>query len=395
MTLGFARGAGFVAAAVVLGSVIVPGVAAAAGTCSGPQGVYQSGSWAQNLIDAPRIWPLANGTGVTVAVLGTGVDGGNPQLTGQLDAPVQRTAGYGGAADCAGYGTFDAGIVAAQPNSRTTFAGIAPGARILPVRYTDLTGTSAGDPDDLAGAIGEAVSDGANVILIAVPAASDSANLRNAVRQAYNAGDVVVSPAVGGDGAVSYPTADARVLGVGAVNQSGAAVKAESGDYIKLAAPGADLVSTAARTNGAVGQIWQLQDPSFASAAYVAGVVALLKSYRPGLTPAQIEARLTLTATRKSTGQDPQLGWGVLDAYDAVTAELPADATDPSGRRAGAAGAVAPAASRAAAPPPYRIAGLITILGLLVAGGALVAAVTIRRGRARRWRLGTGRVPLG
>ena len=388
MTLGFARGAGLLAAAIVLGTVVVPGEAAAAGTCSGAQGVYQSASWAQNLVDAPRIWPLANGAGVTVAVIGTGVDAGNPQLASQLDAPILHTAGYNGAADCAGYGTFAAGIVAAQPNPQTTFAGVAPGARILPIRYTDLAGTSAGNPDDLAGAIGDAVSHNARVILIAVPAGSDSPNLRTAVRAAYAAGDVVVSPAVGSDGAISYPTADAPVLGVGAVNQAGAAVKTESGPYIKVAAPGADLVSTAARTNGAVGQLWQMQDPSFASAAYVAGVVALLKSYRPTLTPAQIEARLTLTAARKSAAQDPQLGWGVLDAYSAVTAELPAGATDPGAVNPAGPGPIRPAAGSAAATPPYRIAGLLTILGLLLAGGTVVAAVTIRRGRSRGWRLG-------
>ena len=368
--------------------VVPPPIASAAGSCVQPQGVYtQDTPWAQNLVDAPRIWPLSNGSGVTVAVLGTGVDPDNPQFApGAVKPAISSTGGVDGAADCAGYGTFAAGIVAAQQNPATTFAGIAPGAHILPVRYTDTgPGTDQGaDPVALATAITDAVNAHASVILVAVPATTDDPALRAAVRTANAAGDVVVAPAIGGQsGDVSYPAADPGAIGVAALTESGAPAQSENG---VIAAPGADLVGLAANGGGAVGQVWSLQDPSFASAAYVAGVVALMRAYPPlsGLTPAQITQRLTATASKPASGAN--LGAGMVNAYAAVTAELPASTgkTSPSNRP------VQMAAAQDVSGPADRIAGLFAILGVLLAGVIVVAARWVRKARARGWR--TGRI---
>jgi hypothetical protein len=378
---------------VLLAALFVPVVApvADAAGCAAPKGVYTGQTpWAQKLVDAPRIWPLSTGAGVVVAVVGTGVDAANAQFApGTVLPAIDLLPGSG---DCDGRGTFAAGIVAARANPATTFAGTAPGARILPIRYTQSTSdTSRGaDPDALAAAIDSAVAADATVILVVVPATSDSSALRTAVRHAHDRGDVVVAPAVGGQtGASSYPTATAGVLGVGAVNESGAAVQTESGNYLAVAAPGANLVSTSAGAGGGVGLTWPVQDPSFA-AAYVAGTVALLRSYRPSLTPDQIVNRLTLTASRPAGGgHDGRLGWGVLDAYAAVSSELPPDAAGPG------AGAVAvrqrpvvPAAAPVAVGAPYRWVGLVALSGVVVAVVVVLGAVTVRRGRARGWRAG-------
>src|SRR5262249_17865912 len=160
-------------------------------------------------------------------------------------------------------------------------------------------------------------------ILVVVPATADRPELRRAVADANRAGAVVISPAAAdersGSGTHSYPTADPGVIGVGAVDARGAAVQPESGSMITVAAPGADLVSTA--PEGA-GHAWGVSDPQFA-AAFVAGAVALLRAYRPDLTPAQVATRLELTADRSAAaGRDPHLGWGVIDPYAALTSTL-------------------------------------------------------------------------
>lgn len=355
-----------------------PMTANAAGSgCVHPQGVYAKGTpWAQNLIDAPRIWPLSTGSGVTVAVLGTGVDADNPQFApGAVKPMISSTNGIDGAADCAGYGTFAAGIVAAQANPSTTFAGIAPGAHILPVRFTD-TGPGAdqgADPVALASAITSAVDAHAGVILVAVPATSDDPALRAAVRAANQAGDVVVAPTTGGqNGEASYPAADPGAIGVAALNENGAAGKGA------IAAPGTNLVGLAANSGGAVGQVWSLRDPSFASAAYVAGVIALMRAYPPlsGSTPDQIASRLTATASTPAGG-----GAGIVNAYAALTAELPAT----SGKTALPNRPVQVATAGNASGPADRIASLFAILGVLLAGSIVVVARTIRRARARGW----------
>jgi hypothetical protein len=363
--------------------VVPPPIASAAGSsCVQSQGVYTKGApWAQNLVDAPRIWPLSTGSGVTVAVLGTGVDASNAQFAaGAVKQAISTTGGIDGAADCAGYGTFAAGIVAAQQNSSTTFAGIAPGAHILPVRYTDVgPGTDQGaDPVALATAITAAVNAHASVILVAVPAATDDPALRAAVRAANQAGDVVVAPAIGGqNGEVSYPAADPGAISVAALSETGTLAKSETG---AIAAPGADLVGLAANSMGALGQVWTLQDPSFASAAYVAGVVALMRAYPPlsGLSPDQIANRLTSTASKATSGT------GIVNAYAAVTVEVPAR----TGKTGLSNRPVQMAVAQNANGPADRIAGLFAILGVLLAGVIIVAARSIRRARARGWRVG-------
>ena len=91
--------------------------------------------WAQQLLYPQRVWPLTTGAGVRVAVLDTGIAAA-PQLAGR----VSRAG-----TDCAGRGTFVAGLIAALPSRGTGFEGIAPGATVLPVRVTDT-----GDADGKA-----------------------------------------------------------------------------------------------------------------------------------------------------------------------------------------------------------------------------------------------------
>ncbi|MEU5263703.1 S8 family serine peptidase [Amycolatopsis sp. NPDC021455] len=356
-------------------------VAAPQAQCANPSGTYGGAvPWGQRLIDPARLWPLTRGDGQLVAVLGTGVDGQNGQF-----APGQLEGGAGTErSDCDGRGTIAAGIVGAQPDPSTTFAGVAPGAHLLPIRST--SGGDA-DPGALADAIDTAVDRHASVVLIAVPAVSDSPALSGAVSRARAAGAVVVSAASASQqGARSYPTATSGVLAVGSVNAAGEPVQTEAGDHVGVAAPGADLVSTSAGAGGAVAHRWPVTDPGLA-AAYVAGVAALVRAYHPDLTGDQVVTRLTLTAHRPpSGGHDPRLGWGVLDAYAAVSSTLPADVAGP-----GAALPVppAPAVVPATAPaphPPDVVAGVIALAGVALAAAAGVTVAAVRRARRRGWR---------
>ena len=359
----------------------------AAGCATSTQVYQDPPSWAQKLVDPARIWLLSKGTGQKVAVVGAGVDGSNPQFgPGQVLPSTDLVPPPGGVADCDGRGTFAAGIIAAQPNDQTTFVGVAPGVRLLPIRYTAGSGdTTPGDPGRLAAAITQAVHAGVGTVLVDVPTTVDSPALDEAVSAAIAAGVVVVSPAVGTQqGVTSYPTALPGVLGVGAVDRNGVAVQTESGDYIDVAAPGADLVGTAA---GGHGHSWPIKDPA-AAAAYVAATVALLRAYQPAASPAQIVNRLTLTASRAAGGgRDPRLGWGLVDAYTAVTSQLPLTAAGPGTSPAAAAPPALVPAAAPAQPAINVLVGGLALGGVGLAALAGLITVTIRRGRERRWRV--------
>jgi hypothetical protein len=354
--------------------------------------VHTTGTpWAVELLGPRRIWPLTTGQGVRVAVLGTGVDADNAQFRpGQVETGRDVLAGRRGADDdCDGRGTFAAGLIAAVPNDQTTVVGLAPGVSVLPVRYTQATrqGENVVDPGRLADAVDAAVSGGAQVICVVVPATTDSPGLRAAVNRALAADVVVVSPAAPGAqnrGGISFPTAQPGVLAVGAFGPDGAAISPEAGDHLRVAAPGRGLVSLAAGTDGKVGHAAPVDDPAYA-AAYVAGTVALVRSYRPGLSAPEVVTRIERTASRVATaGRHPQLGWGMVDPYRAVTEEG-------VGRTAGA-GEDAPQMVAAARPTNgNELDGRMVALVLAGLGAALAVGIgtaVVRRGRARGWRPG-------
>ncbi|MFD8499702.1 S8 family serine peptidase [Amycolatopsis sp. NPDC059657] len=343
--------------------------------CANPSGRYAGGvPWGQKLVDPAKIWPLTTGSGQTVAVLAPGFDGDNgqfgpDQILGNADS------------DCDGRGTVAAGIVGAQKSSATTFTGVAPGVKLLPVKA---------DPANLAAAIDTAAQAKAGVILVAVPSPVDNPALTAAVANAKEKGSVVIAPAgATQQGARSYPAATPGVLAVGSVNQAGEPVQQESGDYIRISAPGADLVSTSADANGQIAHRYPISDPSLA-AAYVAGAAALVRAYHPTLTPDQVVTRLLLTANRPASGaQDLKRGWGMLDAYAAVSAQIPADAMPPGvqGKAAGSAGSIVPAQA-ARRPESDTFSGVIAVAGVGAAVVAGIAVAAVRSGRKRGWRPG-------
>ncbi|AXB44105.1 S8 family serine peptidase [Amycolatopsis albispora] len=389
-----------VPAVLVASAVLVPGAAAQPSapppqnTCANPSGSYAGAvPWGQRVVDASRVWPLTDGSGQLVAVIGTGVDAANAQFGPDQVMPV-RGIGAGATApapDCDGRGTVAAGIVAAKQHRSTTFAGVAPGAKVLPVRYLRPGGNAAdgADPDALAAAIITAVEAKAGVILVAVPSPVDSPALTAAVNDARRRGSVVISAASAKeDGAVTYPTATPGVLAVGSLNEQMQPVQREAGRHLSLSAPGAELVSVSAGGQGKLAHRWPVTDPSMA-AAYVAGAAALLRAYRPELTPDQVVTRLTLTANRPPGGtHDPRRGWGLVDAYSAVSADIPPDAVAPGGPPPPpVAGTIVPAAAPAR-PPVNEAAGVIAIAGVGVAALVGLVVATFRRGRTRAWRPG-------
>src|SRR5689334_6196233 len=121
--------------------------------------------WAQQRLDYERVWPLTRGSGVTVAVVDTGVQGSHPQLRGGVLPGIDVVNGGTAETDCVGHGTLVAGLLAARPADGTGFAGVAPAATVLPVRVTNSQQGSAGP---LATGIRRAVDAHAQVINVSI-----------------------------------------------------------------------------------------------------------------------------------------------------------------------------------------------------------------------------------
>jgi subtilisin family serine protease len=297
-------------------ALVVPGVIAA--TTPDPRVKNQ---WALSAYPFSSLWPCGRGTGVTVAVVDTGVQGNHPDFSGHVlpgvsilnGGPVQ--AG-GGATDPNGHGTHVAGIIGAAENG-IGIVGVAPQATILPVRVLGANGS--GLSTDIAQGIIWATDHGAAVVNLSLGSDIDSPAMDSAISYAIARGVAVVASAGNtGDttGLPEYPGALPDVIAVAAVGRTGeVAPYSTQGDYVDVAAPGTDVLSTVPTST------WDKMSGTSMSAPHVSGLIALLIDARGPIAPATMRARLTSTATDAGAkGFDPAYGWGRVNPLAALTA---------------------------------------------------------------------------
>ena len=319
-------------------------------------------------IRAANAWDFTPSGSVAVAVIDTGI-------RSHPDLDAKRMAGYdmisnlfiandgngrdsdptdGGdyddALDCSSgpydfmsswHGTHVAGIIAASTNNGTGMAGVAPNARIVPVRALGRCGGTSEDVADsirwAAGVRVAGVPDNPNpakVLNLSLGGTGPcSANMQSAVDGALARGAVVVV-AAGNDAVLASGFSPANCNGVVSVAASNLLGDLSSfsnfGSTISVSAPGGDSGNLPGVISTLNGGITQPGVPSYATymgtsmaAPHVAGVVALMLTRDPTLTPGQVLNRLRLTARTFPAGSDcaaasGACGTGLLDAATAV-----------------------------------------------------------------------------
>ena len=275
--------------------------------------------WGIFAIGADRVWSTTTGAGVIVAVVDSG-SGQHPDLAENL-LPGRSFFGLvetpdGNDIDTSGHGSHVAGIIAAVANNGIGGSGVAPNAKILPIKVLDQAGS--GDARDVAAGVRYAADNGAKVINLSLGGAAESSSLSQAIAYANDKGALVVA-AAGNGGASDKPKWPASLdltLAVTAVDQSNNATSFDQrGDYIDIAAPGANVVSTAK------GDYVTLSGTSMA-AGFVAGAAALLFAAEPRVSNAQVRDILLRTATDiGDPGRDVTFGVGLINMVAAL-AEL-------------------------------------------------------------------------
>jgi type VII secretion-associated serine protease mycosin len=276
----------------------------------------RNGQWHLSFLNIAKVHELSQGDGIVVAVIDTGTDAQHRDLVGNVLPGVDVVAGGSGNGwgDKDGHGTGMAGLIAAHghgPGNADGALGVAPKAKILPIRIDTGSGVGAGDA--LALAVDQAVQRGAKIISISVT----SSNCYDAVERAIKAGVVVVAGAGNRPDRefIGDPAAYPGVVAVGAVGKDGnVADVSVRGPALSLAAPGVDVVSTSMAGKYRIGT------GTSDSTAMVAGAAAVVWSRYPQLTNVQVVDQLTRTATDKGApGHDEEYGFGVVDIVKALT----------------------------------------------------------------------------
>jgi type VII secretion-associated serine protease mycosin len=283
------------------------------------------------LLGAAQAWEYATGAGVTVAVLDSGVDDTHPDLAGRVLPGRDFVDGStDGRHDPVGHGTAVASLIAGAGAT-----GLAPGARILPVRVLDENNRYESSATVADGVIW-AVDQGAQVINLSLGGNSHSAALSEAIAYAI-ANDVVVIACTGNAPADSadqvwFPAREPGVVAVAGLTWSdGTAThwpRSLTGPETVLSAP---AVLIGARPGEGYRRV---QGTSF-SAALVAATAALIRSHLPEASAGDVVHRLVATATDMGEpGRDDTHGFGALNPVAALTADLPSIPANPLDTRA-------------------------------------------------------------
>lgn len=341
------RTLGLRAAAVVAGILLVL-APTAAGARSAPE-------WNIARVGAP-----SSAAGVLIAVVDTGIDPAHPVFTGRVERAIDLVGGQGG--DPNGHGTHVAGT-AAGADAGCGSIGVAPDARLLPVRVLDANGE--GTVGNVAEGIRRAADAGAAVINLSL--GSDvvlrnvsGSGLREAIEYAWSRGSIPVL-AAGNDGLIGglfgsgYGDLPALVV-TATDHQDRAAPYATSIGTARwgIAAPGGDTSGQPGRDilSAYPSRQCALHAGTSMAAPHVSGALAVLRAN--GLGPAQAVERVLATARDLGrSGPDATYGHGLLDLQAALAAGR-APATPPPPAPTQAPPATAAPATAAPAPAPAR-----------------------------------------
>ncbi len=291
--------------------------------------------WALSHIDAFEAWDITTGAeDVVVAVLDTGIDWNHPDLADNMWSNDDGYHGYNFIDDnwypmddnVDGYdndgnfvsdvytyhGTHVAGVAGAVADNAEGMAGLAQ-VRLMAVKVMNESGE--GTDATVSAGLRWAVDNGADIVTMSLGVEGISIALSNAVDYASDHGVVMVAASGNsGESTISYPAAFPAVISVGATDSMDRRASFSNyGTNLDLVAPGVNIYST----QGGGG--YQLLSGTSTAAPHVAGVVALMLSMNPALSPEDVGAALNGTATDIGvTGYDTVTGWGLVNAFGAV-----------------------------------------------------------------------------
>ncbi|HEX3745446.1 MAG TPA: S8 family serine peptidase, partial [Bryobacteraceae bacterium] len=306
-----------------------------------PNDPYLVQQWALTTLQAAQAWSYfpdhyltsatAGASRVKVAVIDTGADCTHPDFMnaggtstdaaqgGQLvwSTSLALTATTITSPACTwqddnGHGTHTAGIVAAATNNGAGVGSL--GFPLQLIIYKVMNQNGVGSDFYISTAIYDAIKAGAQVISMSLGGPGYSQTLQSAINAAWQNNVLVVAAAGNETGTqLTYPGDANFALGVAATdNNNNVASWSNYGTWVKIAAPGVNILST--YPNGGYAT---LSGTSMAT-PHVAALAGLLFAANPGISAAAVAQRIQQTAMSPNTGWNQYIGYGVINAGAAM-----------------------------------------------------------------------------
>ncbi|OLE20952.1 MAG: hypothetical protein AUG49_23120 [Catenulispora sp. 13_1_20CM_3_70_7] len=317
-----------------------------------PAPAKTAAQWPLTFLKADQVWQLTKGAGVTVGLVDSGVSPlGDTRANLLSGADFSEGATSTGIAhvdtDTDSHGTTMA-ILIAGTGGGVGLRGLAPEAKILPVRMQKQTGE---DPDKITDALKYATAQHVKVVNMSLGTAP-TPDLAAAVKAAQDADIVVVAAAGnGGTSQVITPAAYPGVVAAGAVDSTGTRWMSSSyGSQLALMAPGVGIP-----VEDASGAPKTARGTSNAT-AYVTASATLVRALHPDWTAGQTIRALLATATKAggTTGlaRNDKYGYGIVNPLAALSAGAPVEKDNPLLPGAAPLAAALPANAPSPAPSP-------------------------------------------
>ena len=275
-----------------------------------PNDPFYPNSWHHTIIDSPTAWDLADGTGVTIAIIDTGVACSIVDLLGKCvegfdivnNSAISTDDDYG-------HGTRVASIAAAYANNELHGVGEAFGASIMPIKINQ-PGQGIAFSSDIANGIIWAADHGARIVNVSFGNNSAPSNvIQNAALYLQGKGGLMFQSAGNSNVLLTYPDISS-IMTISATDQNDQ--KASFSNYgvpVDLSAPGVSIVAA-----GREGGTWEVSGTSFSS-PISAGVAALVLSRNSSLSPTELKGILASGSDDLGApNRDTLYGWGRVNA---------------------------------------------------------------------------------
>ncbi len=269
-------------------------------------------------------WYTTRGSGITVAVIDTGIDTDHPEFAGKIseysynatEDKIVKDYDLSLIEDKQGHGTAVAGVIAAAMNDGNGIVGIAPDVTILVIKAECDEKGNFKRGSDLVFGLYYAIERDANIVNMSFGSAI---NIYADAAQLAVDSDVICVAAAGNEGSSlpQYPAADENVIGVGALapDSWNLATYSNYGDNSDIVAPG--TVYTCA-----VGGGYKPMDGTSFSSPVAASAIALYLSQNPYTEFTELtEVLYASCADLGDLGEDAYYGYGALDIHALVLEE--------------------------------------------------------------------------